>query len=69
MFHRLILKFTKFQRPPPKRLSTVVKKIWKMPQFFHNRLKISHQEVSIKSPCKGQMLTDFQKKVTKIPSK
>ena len=28
MLHRLILKVTKFQRPPPKRLSIVVKNIW-----------------------------------------
>ena len=27
MLHRLILKVTKFQLPPPKRLGTVVKKI------------------------------------------
>ena len=28
MHHRLILKVTKFQLPPPKRLSTVVKNIF-----------------------------------------
>ena len=28
MFHRLILKVTKFQLPPPKRLSTVVENIF-----------------------------------------
>ena len=28
MLHRLILKATKFQLPPSKRLSTVVKNIW-----------------------------------------
>ena len=37
MLHRLILKVTKFQLPPPKRLSTVVKNIFMAP--MSNRVK------------------------------
>ena len=41
MLHRLILKVTKFQLPPPKRLSTVFKNIWGavMPPLMSNRVK------------------------------
>ena len=40
MLHRLILKVTKFQLPPPKRLSTVVKNILAIIAPMSNRVKI-----------------------------
>ena len=39
MLHRLILKVTKFQLPPPKHLSTVVKNILGPP--MSNRVKVT----------------------------
>ena len=51
MLNRLILKVTKFQLPPPKRLGTVVKNILGdhyAPLRMSNRVKIEsiHQELS-----------------------
>ena len=45
MLHRLILKVTKFQLPPPKRFGTVVKNIFEgaiMPPPMSNRVKLLH---------------------------
>ena len=44
MLNRLILKVTKFQLPPPKRLGTVVKNIWGaiMAPPMSNRVKDSN---------------------------
>ena len=53
MLHRLILKVTKFQLPPPKRLSTVVKNILgAMPPPSPCQIGLRSFEAWVKSPGK-----------------
>ena len=55
MLHRLILEVTNFQRPPPKRLGTVVKNILGaiMPPMS-NRVKLMQNETNLWSSVFGK---------------